>query len=105
MIYYLLLNAAGEIVQRGNCPTEEEIPVVPGMTHQIVQPGDKRRPRERLLTARQRRMIDYPDVGDQLEAMWLILDEAKLIKPGSDAAKLINRINAVKAANPKDTTP
>lgn len=50
--------------------------------------------------ARQARAMAYPPVGDQLDAIWGVLRSLGRTLP-DDAKGMIDRIDAVKAANPK----
>lgn len=105
MIHYILLDDFGGVVQRGCCPTEEEIPCQPGCTHQVVDEDDQRRPGSgREASYRDMRRVDYPGVGDQLDAIWKTLD--KLGAPLSPEAELLlQQIMAVKDLYPKPSNP
>lgn len=45
------------------------------------------------------RRSEYPDIGEQLEAIWAVLKTQKLPK---EAADILGRIEAVKRKYPKD---
>lgn len=101
MTHYILINDKGEIAQRGSCPTMEEIPLVPGCAVQIIEANDPRRPRGRPdPDYRDMRRMDYPGMGDQLDAIWKVFDGLGIQLDG-DAATLAARIKAVKLAHPK----
>ena len=101
MINYILKNGAGAIVQRGSCPSEEEIPPVPGCTFEVIKESDDRRPSAMpISTYREMRRMDYPGMGDQLDAIWKVFDGLGIQLDG-DAATLAARIKAVKLAHPK----
>jgi len=50
--------------------------------------------------ARQDRALAYPPVGDQLDAIWGVLRSLGRTLP-DDARAILDKIDAVKAANPK----
>jgi hypothetical protein len=43
-----------------------------------------------------KRAVEYPPIGDQLDALW---------KGGNDAAEMLAKVQAVKAKYPKEVTP
>lgn len=99
MIHYLLKNSSGDIVQRGCCLTDEEIPRVAGLTHEIIDPEDSRAPAGVQPTYRDFRAMDYPGVGNQLDALWKIIEAAGL---GSlDPDGMLARVKEVKSTHPK----
>lgn len=101
MINYLLLREDGSIFQRGSCPTKEEIPAIQGCRHEIIKPEDGRRAGQGPgPTYRDFRAMEYPTVGDQLDAIWKLVSKLG-IPPGDDAGRLLERIKAVKEAHPK----
>lgn len=99
MIHYLLINDAGRVCRRGGCPTEADVPVIPGLTKVIIDESDGRRPDTAIpTTATIMRSMAYPSVGDQLGAIWKAI--APLIEH-PEAETIMAKIQAVKDANPK----
>lgn len=98
MIHYILTNQDGEVVRRGACSIESEIPEIPGLRTEVVGADDDRRPQPPKPTVSEARAIEYPSIGDQLGAIWKAI--APLINhPEADA--ILARIQAVKDSNPK----
>lgn len=103
MIHYLLLDGDGGVSQRGCCPTEDEIPRQVGCIHQIIDPSDPRRPGAgRETSYREMRRIDYPGIGDQLDAIWKTIDRLG-VPLSQEADLLLQQIRAVKDLYPKPT--
>lgn len=99
MIHYILTKDDGDVVQRGTCRSQREIPLVDGLTAQVVDASDPRRPAtHKQQTAMEYRRMQYPSVGDQLDALWKAI--APLIEH-PEAEAILAKIQAVKDANPK----
>lgn len=102
MIHYLLLRDDGSVFQRGSCPSEREIPAVAGCRTEIITDSDERRPSQGGgPTYRDFRQMEYPPIGDQLDALWKLIGETGVPIEG-EAGRLIARIKAVKELHPKD---
>jgi len=99
MIHYLLLRDDGSIAQRGYCPTEDEVPVVPGLTPQLVEEEDTRQPAMKEDTYIDYRRMAYPPIGEQLDAIWKFLSDKPL---SPEAAEMLARVQAVKQQYPKE---
>lgn len=101
MIHYLLIGADGSVEQRGVCPSKAEIPSLPGCRSEIIDGNDARRPKAAPdPTYKDLRRMEYPSIGDQLDAIWKAMDAIGTPLSG-DAAALLDRIKAVKQAHPK----
>ncbi len=48
---------------------------------------------------RQKRAAEYPDIGDQLDAIWKELEQRPLLV--SDAKNMLNRVKEIKQRYPK----
>lgn len=48
---------------------------------------------------RQKRAAEYPDIGDQLDAIWKELEQRPLLD--SDAENMLNRVKEIKQRYPK----
>jgi hypothetical protein len=48
---------------------------------------------------RQKRAAEYPDIGDQLDAIWKELEQRPLLV--SDAENMLNRVKEIKQRYPK----
>ena len=98
MIHYILIDASGNVCQRGSCSLESEIPTSLGLRHEIIEPSDPRRPQ--VIPAQSLsdlRRNAYPPIGDQLDTLWHAMDDGLLPKiPG-----FYDRIKSVKDAYPK----
>lgn len=51
---------------------------------------------------RKRRRAEYPDIGEQLDAIWKYVNDAPGNK-SADVKEILDRVNAVKAKFPKRT--
>lgn len=101
MIHYLLIRADGSVAQRGLCPSKGEIPVIPGCTPQVIDESDTRRPKSAPdPTYQDLRRMEYPGIGDQLDAIWKSI-EASSLPLSSEADAMLSRIKAIKLAHPK----
>lgn len=102
--FYLHKN--GKLIQTGICPDGDELlqgggefevglgnppPEIVADTYVSPPPYDVLRARE------------YPKIGDQLDALWKLLGPGAA--PGSEAAEMYRRIEAVKQRIPKPQTP
>lgn len=100
MIHYILKDAAGKITQRGTCADEDEIPRNQGTSFEVVEAADPRRPTQHPEPGyKDYRMMDYPSVGDQLDALWKIVEAAGLLS--RDKSGIFDRVQAVKKNYPK----
>lgn len=103
MIHYLLLNNTGVIVQRGQCHSLAEVPAAPGLTSEVIDPSDTRQPvGPPPPTYADYRAMDYPPVGEQLDALWRIVQTHKLAAGDPAAQALLDRVQDVKTRFPKD---
>lgn len=93
MISYTVFGPDGTIIQSGTAQKEEDVEkIYPGME---IEFGVARAyvPPHRVLDYAARRRLDYPSIGDQLDALW---------RGGEDANEMLARIMEVKAMHPKD---
>lgn len=98
MIDYLLLNPDGSVFQRGQCGSEEEIPAIEGLTSEIIEEGDSRRPPGAPEpTYSDYRRLSYPALGDQLDMIWHAMDDGLIPK----IEPMYSEIKAVKEQYPK----
>lgn len=101
MIHYILLREDGSVCQRGSCPSEREIPAIAGCRAEIIAADDERRPSQGSgPTYREFRQMEYPPIGDQLDALWKLVGEMGVPIEG-EAGKIIAKIRAVKDLHPK----
>jgi len=99
MIHYILVDNTGRVCRRGIAANKLEIPVVAGLSSIIVDESDKRRPETAIVVdVGHARRMQYPSVGDQLDALWKAL--GPLIEH-PEAEAMLARILAIKEANPK----
>lgn len=102
MIHYLLHDAQGNIVQRGQCSYEDNIPQIDGLTTEVIEADDHRNPIQGTHeTYADFRRYAYPNIGDQLDAIWKILDGAGLLSADPQVKAIHDKVNAVKARFPK----
>lgn len=103
MIHYLIHNEDGSIMQRGTCASEEEIPAIPGKRSEMVDATDPRGPGTAPEpTYREFRHMDYPPLGDQLDALWRLVQANDLAASDPAAKEMLDRVRAVKARFPKE---
>lgn len=100
MIYYLLKDADGVARQRGMCNSEAEIPAGPGLTYELVAP-DAVAPLHIVPPSyKEFRAMAYPPMGDQLDALWKLVQEIGAASPS--AAAMLAQIQYVKEQFPKE---
>jgi hypothetical protein len=101
MIHYILKNPDGAVFQRGVCATAADVPKLTGKTAEIVDATDPRKPPPPPPPDyRAYRNMAYPPIGDQLDAIWKLIDEMGLAT--GDVAAMLARVKAVKAKHPKE---
>ena len=94
--FYLHRN--GVLVQTGSCPDDHlQAQVRDGLTLGIGDPPSSiTYPAPQPLTYDKMRLLAYPSIGDQLDAIW---------KGGAAMEAMRVQIEAVKSKFPKPTTP
>lgn len=99
MIEYILKNPDGSVFQRGTCGNEDEIPQVDGLIAEVIESDDPRRPsaQAREPTYADYRMMAYPSIGSQMDALWHAMDDGLMPK----VEPFYSDILAVKARYPK----
>lgn len=103
MIHYVLIDTNGEVVQRGTAQTLPEAPPIPGMRVEAVEPDDGRAPKGPPEPGYDRfRAMDYPPIGDQLDALWRVVQSLDLSQADPAALEVLEAVRAVKARHPKD---
>lgn len=80
MIHYLLISGVDRVVQRGICPSEAEIPSVPGLRSEVVAPDDPRQPVNEPApkSYQELRQAAYPSMGDQLDMLWHAMNSGQI---------------------------
>ena len=99
MINYLLFNDDGQVVQRGQCSSESDIPRSAEWRVEIIEPDDARRPAN-LCPApsyAELRRTSYPPVAEQLGMLWHAMDAG----PSVRIEPFYSSLKAVKEAYPK----
>jgi hypothetical protein len=103
MIHYLIHGADGKLRQRGHCANEADVPNIPGLNVEIVEEDDPRWPTVPVRDGYQDlRRMDYPTFGDQLDAIWDVLNSAGLLANNPRAKAVYDRVKAVKTRYPKE---
>lgn len=101
MIHYILEDRDGKIMQRGQCATQDEIPVLDGLMIRIITEDDPCQPAAAPESYRMSRAMDYPSVGDQVDVMWKLLEQVGVVAMMPEAKEMLARVRAVKDKYPK----
>ena len=104
MIHYVVYGSDGVIDQRGFCPCEDDLPIIDGKTVEVVTEDDPRQPTPPPApTYVDYRQMGYPSIGDQLDAIWKVLESTNLINSNPDVKAIYDRVKQVKTTYPKGT--
>lgn len=105
IVAYDLVDAAGAVVATHCCYDTDLPSVVPpaGLTVVPRVVADLSHVLQREINYVGARVTDYPSIGDQLDVIWkLLATHPEFLN--SEARRMLNKINAVKAAYPKTDT-
>jgi hypothetical protein len=101
MIEYIILHADGTVMQRSRARKDDPLPQVAGKTTLVVAADDPRYPPGAPApTYADYRHMDYPPIGDQLDAIWKMFSSLGAVMP-PDVAAVRDRVQSVKQKHPK----
>ena len=96
------LHRGSKLIATGVCPDgQEHLQAIDGMEYGLGDPPPEIQPEivEQAVTYADRRRMEYPPIGDQLDALWSILGPG--LPPQSPAGAIYEAIQSVKRKCPK----